>query len=448
MFEVRSASAQRPESPPDHGILHDGFSGPPSRVRERAIDELMRQFAIRRPSHPGGISLGQIREQVTIKFRRALYQSGVWVRIVQAGGFYRDISAGFFHRNPSRLHRLVPWLKRELRVLCGTHVSLVNDIQHIILHNMTHYDLESQAFADILQPHLLYYTNHFLHEFINFARSPFNIKAYDWRANYDIPFLLHEEGYQFYSSLTTSEEEEDSQDDDDGESIATNDEDSWDDEIPGSTCSSLEQAVDDLVSTLGSSDGEFVRRDNVQRLFQMQTHFDEANNRSPSDNCILYSLAERKANTFDSFSNTAETKHDGEKEEEKMQPIRDPDSSNSHGAGCLTVSSDGQFDNQRNDTLPLPQQIQPEREVVHITEHVQSEAEEIDNSKQIEAKTEEPVIFELIRSKAEETVKRAQLLSPGEEIVNSGESPSSTDNLPSSSTKKRDSRCFPCIRRS
>uniref|UniRef100_A0A8C3RTT4 E3 ubiquitin-protein ligase Topors n=1 Tax=Chelydra serpentina TaxID=8475 RepID=A0A8C3RTT4_CHESE len=64
MFDVRSASAQRPESPPDHGILHDGFSGPPSRVRERAIDELMRQFAIRRPSHPGGLSLGQVREQL------------------------------------------------------------------------------------------------------------------------------------------------------------------------------------------------------------------------------------------------------------------------------------------------------------------------------------------------------------------------------------------------
>ncbi|CAM4675060.1 unnamed protein product [Lepidochelys kempii] len=448
-LEVRSASAQRPESPPDHGILHDGFSGSPSRVRERAVDELMRQFAIRRPSHPGGISLGQVREQVTIKFRRALYRSGVWVRNVQAGGFYRDISADFFHRNPSRLHRLVPWLKRELRVLCGTHVSLVNDIQHIILHNMTHYDLESQAFADILQPHLLYYTNHFLHEFINFARSPFNIKAYDWRANYDIPFPLHEEGYQFYSSFTTSsEEEEDSQDDDDGESIASNDEESWDDEIPGSTCSSLEQAVDDLVSTLGSSDGEFVRRDNLQRLFQIHTHSDEANNHYSSDNCIINSLAERMADTFEPFSSTAETKHDGDKKEEKMQPIRDPTSSNSHAGGWLPVSSGGQFDNQRHDTPPLPQQIQPEREVIHITEHVQSEAEEIDNSKQIQAKTEEPVILELIQSKAAETVKSVQLLSQGEEIVNNGESPSPTDNFPSSSTKKRDSRCFPCIRRS
>ncbi|XP_025038972.2 E3 ubiquitin-protein ligase Topors-like [Pelodiscus sinensis] len=450
MFEVRSTSAQRPESPPDHGILREGFSGPRSQAREWAIEELMRQFAIRRPSQPGGISLGQVREQVTIKFRRALYRSGVWVRNVQAGGFYRDISADFFHRNPSRLHRLVPWLKRELRVLCGTRVSLVNDIQHIILHNMTHYDLESQAFADLLQPHLLYYTNHFLHEFINFARSPFNIKAYDWRANYDIPFSLHEEGYQFYSSLTmSSEEEEDSQDyddeDDDGESIGSNDEESWDDEIPGSACSSLEQAVDDLISTLGSSDGEFVRRDNLQRLFQTHACSVENTNHSSSDNCFINSLAERMVDTFEPFAMTVETNQDGGKEEKKLQPVRDPHSSNSHG--CLAISRDGQFDSQRHDSPPLPQQI-PEREVICITDYVQSEVEAMGNSEQIQAKSKELVTLELIQSKTAEAVKSESLLSQGEAIVNNKESPSSTDNLPSSTSKKRDSRCFPCIRRS
>ncbi|XP_066472820.1 E3 ubiquitin-protein ligase Topors-like [Tiliqua scincoides] len=241
------------------------------------IDDLMRQLGIRRSSHPGGISLGQIREQVTIKFRRALYQSGVRIRNVHSGGLYRDISADFFHRNSAHLNRLVPWLKRELRVLCGTHASLINNIQHIILNNITIYDLDSPALADIMRPHLLHYTNHFLHEFISFARSPFNIKAYDWRACYDIPSPVHDDGFQSYSSFTTSssEEEEEVEEGDtddsyenereDTQSVSSAEEGPWDADIQGSTSSNFNHTLDQFFLPFGPSAGKVIAPQGQER---------------------------------------------------------------------------------------------------------------------------------------------------------------------------------------
>ncbi|XP_019346209.1 E3 ubiquitin-protein ligase Topors [Alligator mississippiensis] len=458
IFEVRSASTQRPESPLDDGILHDGFSGPLTRVRERAIDELVRRFAIRRTSHPGGISLGKVREQLTIKFRRALYRSGVRVRSVPSGGFYRNISADFFHQNPGSLRRLVPWLKRELRVLCGSHVSLVNDIQHIILHNMTYYDLESQAFADILQPHLLYYTNHFLHEFINFARSPFNSKVYDWRASYDIPFPLHEEVYQSYSSLTTSSDEEEGseeleQEEEEeshchttaDESTASNDEEPSDDEVPGSSWSSVEQAVDDSVFTLGSSE-ELARRDNFQRWFRRDTHSDEDNNCSSFKNSIISTIAERMASYFvESLPSFLDMKH--EEEVKHLQSVREACFSSSHVCECSAASSGSLSGNERPDIPFQYPQSHLESGETPNPQNIQSQAEEMGNSKQIQPKEEETFPSEMSQSKAVGTDNNEQLLSHQEEITNNQQLPP-TEYLPSTSSKKRDSWCFPCIRRS
>ena len=48
-------------------------------------------------------------------------------------------------------------------------------------------DLESEYFASHLEPFLNERTAHFMHEFVSFARSPYDVIAYDGRVRYDWP---------------------------------------------------------------------------------------------------------------------------------------------------------------------------------------------------------------------------------------------------------------------
>lgn len=44
---------------------------------------------------------------------------------------------------------------------------------------MTEYDLDSESFIHLLEPYLQKHTHHFLHEFISFVHSPYNMETYD-----------------------------------------------------------------------------------------------------------------------------------------------------------------------------------------------------------------------------------------------------------------------------
>uniref|UniRef100_A0AAQ4QFM4 E3 ubiquitin-protein ligase Topors n=1 Tax=Gasterosteus aculeatus aculeatus TaxID=481459 RepID=A0AAQ4QFM4_GASAC len=80
-----------------------------------------------------------------VRFRYRTTLTGI--RSVRDGGRSRDTSAEFFQRNPACLHRLIPWLKRELVVLYGAHGSLVNIVQHIIMSRITHSSASSSVIA-------------------------------------------------------------------------------------------------------------------------------------------------------------------------------------------------------------------------------------------------------------------------------------------------------------
>ncbi|XP_078070163.1 E3 ubiquitin-protein ligase Topors-like isoform X1 [Mustelus asterias] len=194
----RRTSIQPRRSPvfpvtPDNGVVFEALGREP-RTRQRPnLRRMMQRLGARRRAQSEGRSARQVQEKEMIHFRQELYRSGLRVRNVQDGGRYRDISAEFFRRNAACLHRLMPWLKRELCVLFGSHGSVVNIVQHIIMSNIVRYDMESQAFQDELRPFLLSRTEHFLHEFISFARAPFNMESYDQRANYDCPAPSYEE---------------------------------------------------------------------------------------------------------------------------------------------------------------------------------------------------------------------------------------------------------------
>ncbi|XP_048217413.1 E3 ubiquitin-protein ligase Topors isoform X2 [Perognathus longimembris pacificus] len=329
---------RRTTTPPDSGVLFEGLGI--SRSRDVEIPHIMRQITIRGPSAADDRTLRKIQEQDIINFRRTLYRAGARVRNIEDGGRYRDISAEFFRRNPACLHRLVPWLKRELTVLFGAHGSLVNIVQHIIMSNVTRYDLESQAFVSDLRPFLLNRTEHFIHEFISFARSPFNMAAFDQHANYDCPAPSYEEGSHSDSSvITISPDETETQELD--INVATVSQAPWDDETPGPSYSSSEQvhvAMSSLLNTSDSSDEELVTGGVTSQNQGVQTNDDLHNDSdSSSDNCVIVGfvkpLAERTPELVELSSDSEELGS-----YDKIETVKSQEQEQSSSSGDSDVS--------------------------------------------------------------------------------------------------------------
>ncbi|XP_025288834.3 E3 ubiquitin-protein ligase Topors-like isoform X1 [Canis lupus dingo] len=165
----------------------EGISRKIRPLRELTVQELLREFGDSGKFQPNSTSVGRFRDQVVMKFRRALYYSGIWVTHVQGYRHEKHLSANYFKRNPRCLHRLVPWLKRELTAVYGDYGYTVKNILATILHHMTQYDLDSESFIHLLEPYLQQHTHHFLHEFISFVHSPYKMETYDQRAIYQCP---------------------------------------------------------------------------------------------------------------------------------------------------------------------------------------------------------------------------------------------------------------------
>ncbi|XP_030148687.1 E3 ubiquitin-protein ligase Topors-like [Lynx canadensis] len=169
------------------GLNPEGITRKIRPFRELTVQELLREFGDSGKSQPNSMSVGHFRDQVVMKFRRALYYSGIWVTHVQGHRLEKHLSANYFKRNPGCLHRLVPWLKRELTAVYGDYGYTVKNILATILQHMTEYDLDSESFIHLLEPYLQQHTHHFLHEFISFVHSPYTMETYDQRAIYQCP---------------------------------------------------------------------------------------------------------------------------------------------------------------------------------------------------------------------------------------------------------------------
>ncbi|XP_069571492.1 topoisomerase I binding, arginine/serine-rich a [Brachyistius frenatus] len=247
---VRRQMQRRTSPPPDNGVMFETLN-PPQESQDRYIRHMMMRLAAKRRAASEGRAVNNVREQEMINFRRELYRRGARVRNVRDGGRSRDTSAEFYRRNPACLHRLIPWLKRELSVLYGAHGSLVNIVQHIIMSRITRYDMEDGAIQEELRPFLQGRTEHFLHEFLSFARAPFNMEAYDQHAVYDYaPSSSNENSSSNSSVIAISEDEEISAElDHPGDSTLSHS--LWDDETPGPSYSTTtEQSRPERLSIL------------------------------------------------------------------------------------------------------------------------------------------------------------------------------------------------------
>ncbi|XP_047434976.1 topoisomerase I binding, arginine/serine-rich a [Mugil cephalus] len=292
----------RTSPPPDNGVMFEATSNPPQQQQDRYMRRMMTRLAARRRAASEGRTVNNVREQEMINFRRELYRRGVRVRTVRDGGRSRDTSAEFYRRNPACLHRLIPWLKRELSVLYGAHGSLVNIVQHIIMSRITRFDMEDVAIQEELRPFLQVRTEHFLHEFISFAKSPFNMEAYDQHAIYDCPDASSNEGSSSDSSVIAISEDEEhlAELDHPRDSMSTLSQSVWDDETPGPSYSTtVEQSRTERLSVLDSDSDSSVEESLIfgsspqqmsphppTHLAQAECNNDECVS-SDNDDCII-----------------------------------------------------------------------------------------------------------------------------------------------------------------
>ncbi|CAH3190405.1 unnamed protein product [Porites evermanni] len=123
--------------------------------RQQGVNDAWAQREQRRQAH---LSLQRNRGVIARERRRTIYSGNLWVQGVTQTGRprQRDICKHF--------------------VNCNFYVVFFPRVE-----------LTSEDFCNQLRPFLFDKTEHFIHEFISFARSPFDITAYDERAQYSWP---------------------------------------------------------------------------------------------------------------------------------------------------------------------------------------------------------------------------------------------------------------------
>ncbi len=327
----------RTSSPPDNGVIFEASTNPPLQRQDRYIRRMMMRLAAKRRAASEGRAVSNVRLQEMINFRRELYRQGVRVRSVRDGGRCRDTSAEFFRRNPACLHRLVPWLKRELMVLYGSHGSLVNIVQHIIMSRITRYDMEDGAILEELRPFLQGRTEHFLHEFISFAKSPFNMEAYDQHAVYDCPAPSSNEDSSSNSSvIAISEDEELSVElDPPGHSTSNLSHSVWDDETPGPSYSTTaEQSRAECLSVLDSDSDSSLEEEardfgaspqrpsppNQTDVTQGEVNQEECSS-SDSDDCVIVGVIKPTAERTPELVQLSSNSDESDSEDTKGVPL-------------------------------------------------------------------------------------------------------------------------------
>lgn len=312
----------------DHGIMIESLANASLAPQPHYMRHMMRRLAARRRAASEGRPTSNIREKEMITFRRQLYLRGVRVQNIFNDGRSRDISADFFRRNPACLHRLVPWLRRELCVLYGAHCSLVNVIQHTIMSKITCYNLGDEAIKEELQPFLRGRTEHFLHEFINFARSPFNMDAYDQRAVYDCIASSNEDSSPTQSVIAISEDEEQPVgSDQQGGASSSLSNSVWDDDTPGPSYStSTEQNRTMPFLSLLDTDSDSSVEENT-REYGDCTPQAAAENVDPeeplssdSDDCILIGFVKPATERTPELVQLSSGSHESESDDPQEQP--------------------------------------------------------------------------------------------------------------------------------
>lgn len=91
----------------------------------------------------------------------------------------------YFRENPAQTHRLIPWLNRELVVLMPpNNTNAIPQILEDMREKLCEFDIQSREIREYFIRYLHDKTAHFVHEFYNFAISPYDIVGYDRNVDY------------------------------------------------------------------------------------------------------------------------------------------------------------------------------------------------------------------------------------------------------------------------
>ncbi|KAJ3146068.1 hypothetical protein HK101_002370, partial [Irineochytrium annulatum] len=127
----------------------------------------------------GRVLDGEFEEMDGEERRRFVYHHRLFARHVGAGrsGYSTTVTLERFRRDQPLRARLLPWLRRELRVLLrDVDAELVKDLTMAV---MERFDLQSDAAAGLLRPFFQERTEQFVHECTAFLRSPFEMDVWD-----------------------------------------------------------------------------------------------------------------------------------------------------------------------------------------------------------------------------------------------------------------------------
>ncbi|XP_031627664.1 E3 ubiquitin-protein ligase Topors-like isoform X2 [Contarinia nasturtii] len=115
-----------------------------------------------------------------IQWRQYIYTRRLYAEpLTELNGATRDISAEFYRSNQAQMHRLMPWLHRELTCFNPDQPQPVSYLVQRIEHLIQTYDMTSFEFLSRIRILVPTHTEHFIHELTNFARSPYDLIGYD-----------------------------------------------------------------------------------------------------------------------------------------------------------------------------------------------------------------------------------------------------------------------------
>ncbi|XP_026758882.1 E3 ubiquitin-protein ligase Topors-like [Galleria mellonella] len=118
-------------------------------------------------------------------FRRTVYRHRLWARpLPDFTGRFRDCTPEFYRYNDTQMHRLVPWLNRELHYLLNENVGHISYVISRILELLPRYHITSPEFREAVQVYFRDRTEHFLHELYCFASTPYDMTGYDRYVQY------------------------------------------------------------------------------------------------------------------------------------------------------------------------------------------------------------------------------------------------------------------------
>ncbi|KAL8605871.1 hypothetical protein ACOMHN_040515 [Nucella lapillus] len=145
---------------------------PRYRLRSRTVHPLVRPY-------PEPVS--------TSSFRRQIYESGRRASGLSSVHRRRRASPEFFTCNPAQVHRLVPWLNRELNALLYNATGQVSFVMELIVELIKRFRIDSDEFYEHIHPYLHNFTRPFMHEFLHFAEAPYTMQTYDTKVIYQEP---------------------------------------------------------------------------------------------------------------------------------------------------------------------------------------------------------------------------------------------------------------------